>query len=368
MPFIGKQPQAGAYSKLDSITTSATATYNLTLDSGAYYPQSANHLLVSLNGVIQAPQDSFTVSGSQIIFDSALTNADVIDFILALGDTLDIGVPSAGSVNTSQLANDAVTTAKIAAGQVTSAKLDTNIAITGDLTVDTNTLHVDSANNKVGLGIDPGTLPSFVNHAALVSNGGGISVTSASAGDNRYIFFGNGTSSSDIQLAAIQNTNSDLIFKGASGSEKMRILNAGGITFNGDTAAANALDDYEEGTFTPTIIRSSVNPSYTASVAEGHYTKIGNVVHLQIMIVVNSVSSSGSGNMRISGLPFGGGTAPTYSHVLNVGYNDTFDSAIKDCYVSGSELQMIPTGITQSNYGGVLSTGYLGICGTYLTT
>jgi len=113
MPFIGKQPQTGAYSKLDAITTSATATYNLTLDSSAYYPQSANHLLVSLNGVMQAPQDSFTVSGSQITFASALTSSDNIDFIMALGDTLDIGVPSAGSVNTSQLANDAVTTAKL---------------------------------------------------------------------------------------------------------------------------------------------------------------------------------------------------------------------------------------------------------------
>jgi hypothetical protein len=123
MPFIGKQPQVGAYSKLDLITTSATATYNLTLDSGAYYPQSANHLLVSLNGVMQAPQDSFTISGSTITFASALTSSDNIDFIMALGDTLDIGVPSAGSVNTSQLANDAVTTAKITDANITTAKI-----------------------------------------------------------------------------------------------------------------------------------------------------------------------------------------------------------------------------------------------------
>ena len=113
MPFIGKQPQTGAYSKLDAITTSATATYNLTLDGSAYFPQSANHLLVSLNGVMQAPQDSFTISGSQITFASALTSSDSIDFIMALGDTLDIGVPSDGSVVTGKLANDAVTVAKV---------------------------------------------------------------------------------------------------------------------------------------------------------------------------------------------------------------------------------------------------------------
>ena len=46
MPFIGQQPLTGAYSKLDAITTSATATYNLLLDGSAYSPASANHLLV----------------------------------------------------------------------------------------------------------------------------------------------------------------------------------------------------------------------------------------------------------------------------------------------------------------------------------
>ena len=362
MPFIGKQPQAGAYSKLDAITTSATATYNLTLDSGAYYPQSANHLLVSLNGVIQAPQDSFTVSGSQIIFDSALTNADVIDFIIALGDTLDIGVPSAGSVNTSQLANDAVTTAKIAAGQVTSAKLDTNIAITGDLTVDTNTLHVDSANNKVGLGIDPGTLPSFVNHAALISNGGGISVTSASAGDNRYIFFGNGTSSSDIQLAAIQNTNSDLIFKGASGSEKMRILNAGGITFNGDTAAANALDDYEEGTWTPVIVASGGNPSLSYGAQNGTYTKIGRYVYTTFFIQINGVSSQGAGNLRIGPLPFTLSTANGFAAENGAIFYDMSGIGQTINYATGRGIgtdQILLTNLNTSGAAQSLNTGAL---------
>ena len=114
MPFIGQQPVTGAYHKLDSITASATATYNLQLNGGAYSPASANHLLVSLNGVIQAPQDSFTVSGSTITFASALTASDNIDFIMAFGDVLNIGTPSDGAVGTTQLANSAVTDAKMA--------------------------------------------------------------------------------------------------------------------------------------------------------------------------------------------------------------------------------------------------------------
>ena len=114
MPFIGQQPVTGAYHKLDAITASATATYNLLLNGGAYSPASANHLLVSLNGVIQAPQDSFTVSGSTITFASALTSSDSIDFIMALGDVLSIGTPSDGTVTAGKIASGAVTDAKIA--------------------------------------------------------------------------------------------------------------------------------------------------------------------------------------------------------------------------------------------------------------
>ena len=131
MPFIGQQPTTGAYSKLDAITTSATATYNLLLDSAAYSPASANHLLVSLNGVMQAPQDSFTVSGSTITFASALTSSDNIDFIMALGDVLNIGTPSDGTVTAGKIGSGAVTTAKIGASQVTDAKLASTLNLSG---------------------------------------------------------------------------------------------------------------------------------------------------------------------------------------------------------------------------------------------
>jgi hypothetical protein len=57
-------------------------------------PESANHMLVSLNGILQAPTSSFTVSGSTITFASNLVTGDVIDFIQILGNVLDLGVPS----------------------------------------------------------------------------------------------------------------------------------------------------------------------------------------------------------------------------------------------------------------------------------
>ena len=123
MPFIGQEPITGAYHVLDDITTSATATYNLQLNSGAFSPATANQLLVSLNGVIQKPGSSFTISGSQITFSSALTSSDSIDFIIALGDVLNVGTPTDGSVATAKIAPSAVSTAKIANNAVTAGKM-----------------------------------------------------------------------------------------------------------------------------------------------------------------------------------------------------------------------------------------------------
>ena len=117
MPFIGQEPITGGFHKLDAITTSSTNTYNLLLNGSAFSPASANNLMVSLNGVIQSPGDSFTVSGSQITFvpsSGTLSSSDSIDFIMAYGDVLNIGTPSDGTVTTNKIANSAVIDAKIA--------------------------------------------------------------------------------------------------------------------------------------------------------------------------------------------------------------------------------------------------------------
>lgn len=103
MAYIGKQPTVGNFVKLDAITATATTTFNLLNGGVAYSPQSPNHCLVSLNGILQAPTDSFTISGSTIIFSSALTTSDVIDFIIVLGDVLNIGTPSDNTVSLAKL-------------------------------------------------------------------------------------------------------------------------------------------------------------------------------------------------------------------------------------------------------------------------
>jgi len=109
MSYIGRSPQIGGYHKLDNITCDGSTAYTMQLDSANFVPESANHLIVSVNGVIQAPTTSFTVSSSTITFASALSSSDTIDFIMALGNVLDIGTPSDGTISASKLATTSIT-------------------------------------------------------------------------------------------------------------------------------------------------------------------------------------------------------------------------------------------------------------------
>ena len=102
----------------------------------------------------------------------------------------------------------------------------------------------------------------------------------------------------------------DLIFETKSNNvmtEKARILWSGGITFNGDTAAANALDDYEEGTWTPEF-RGSTGSAGTSSttITNAVYTKVGNIVTASCDIRW-ALIGSWTGSVLLYGLPFPAG-------------------------------------------------------------
>jgi hypothetical protein len=102
----------------------------------------------------------------------------------------------------------------------------------------------------------------------------------------------------------IDNLSSgDIIFRGNGYAERARVLNGGGITFNGDTATANALDDYEEGYWNPAVT-CSISGSYNTAASSDTiaYTKVGRVVHIQGYIQITSENSP-NGNIRMS-LPF----------------------------------------------------------------
>jgi len=100
MAYIGKTPITGNFVKLDAISVvNGQAGYTMNNGGSAFTDyENANQFLVSLNGILQAPTTSFTVSGSTLTFASNLATGDVIDFVIVLGNTLDIGTPSDATV------------------------------------------------------------------------------------------------------------------------------------------------------------------------------------------------------------------------------------------------------------------------------
>ena len=116
-----------------------------------------------------------------------------------------------------------------------------------------------------------------------------------------------------------------------------------GLTFNGDTAAANALDDYEEGTWTGTLKGGTTDPT-TPVTATGRYTKIGRVVTAEIQID-NANTAGASGSVSVTGLPFASLTEAQGAVMCDL-YNFAASCTSVNCYVSpfGTTLNFFTSG------------------------
>lgn len=164
-------------------------------------------------------------------------------------------------------------------------------------------------------GYTPGFLDVWLNGVKLVNgtdftatNGSDVVLTSGAAASdivevlsystfevNSQTFTGTTTLSGDLQATTAT-------FSGAVTGTDLTL--SGGV-YLGGTGAANYLTDYEEGTFTLTIGASVSDPSgLSYSTQSGTYTKVGNVVYVSGRITFSFTSATGSGALRIGGLPF----------------------------------------------------------------
>jgi hypothetical protein len=121
MAYIGRDTdKISNVEVLDNITFDGSSSYTLQKGGSNFTPSSANTLLLSIDGVVQA--GNFTVSGSTIDFGTAVAGTSTCDFVLHYGVGL-ITAPSDGTVTTAKLADSSVTTAKLNDASVSLAKL-----------------------------------------------------------------------------------------------------------------------------------------------------------------------------------------------------------------------------------------------------
>lgn len=185
-----------------------------------------------------------------------------------------------------------------------------------------------------------------------------------------------GTSgANDLPTRLVFSTTAD----GASSpTEQLRITSnryvrlasgTGGIQFNGDTAAANALDDYEEGTWTPAFTGTTTNPTVTYTYQNGYYTKIGNLVYIYLILTTSSVSG-GSGTLTISGLPYPADTTGFYQiHRLAIGEAQSMTTPITSANTNEEiNTTSIVTDVTTAALANGSNSNRVRINGWYVTS
>jgi hypothetical protein len=155
-----------------------------------------------------------------------------------------------------------------------------------------------------------------------VAVNGDLTVNTIGAGDAAFRFDPDNNCVRPHDASTNGATDNFLVL-GAS-SNRFKDLYLGGGVFLGGTGDANKLDDYEEGTWTPTYT-SSNPPTISYAVQNGEYVKIGRQVIARCEITTNSVSG-GSGNVvSVGGLPFtANSSAGTRVGTAIIGYATAF--------------------------------------------
>ena len=141
-----------------------------------------------------------------------------------------------------------------------------------------------------------------------------------------------------------------------------------GIQFNGDTSDANSLDDYEEGTWTPTIVSGGFS-SITSAV--GRYTKIGRVVHCIVDCNINGTGDSNT--LTIGGLPFTSLVSGYSANACYFQYINTDNRNLAVITLTSStqlvfEIVTTASSLARTARGSDFSQGYMNLNITYFTS
>jgi hypothetical protein len=181
--------------------------------------------------------------------------------------------------------------------------------------------------NNTFVGQNSGQLNTGSNNTFF---GAGAGYAMTTGGKNTIVGFYTGNQSGlDIRTASNYIVLSDgdglpIIASAASKTVALQgaLPNAGtGITFPATQSAssdANTLDDYEEGTWTPTIKGSTTSGTGTYTLQIGSYVKIGSIVTVQANILITN--HTGTGNILLSGLPFNAFSTTNNWGTINIGY------------------------------------------------
>ena len=271
MAYLGRQPVLGNFVKLDAITVvNGQAAYTMQ-NSGVNFTnyENVNQFLVSLNGILQSPGTSFSVASSTLTFASNLSTGDVIDFVLVLGNSLDIGTPSDNTVTTAKLADSSVSLAKLTAtgtkDATTFLRGDNTFAVAGSPSITDNgnatAITIDS-NENVGIGISP-TPPSGYGGLHIHSTYPVMKLSSTATGSGTTDGFAIRVDSTPrAELWNFENT--DMVFA-TNNTARMYIDSAGRVAIGSTTVTGARLYVPADGQTTDAWVRHGNTSSCSGS-------------------------------------------------------------------------------------------------------
>ena len=229
MAYIGNSPaNVGNYAVVDDIASSfngTTTSFALTSLSQAINPAKSGQLLVSINGVLQEPDDTgadgFKVSGSNIVFSSAPASGSTF-WCVYQGQTVDVGVPSDNTITNAKVADNALSGNKIDGGLIS------NFTSTGiDDNATSNAITIDSSEN-VGIGTSSPGANLDVESQINVTNAENNSLQAIKgtrfgyASSYKVVQIGDTSGTNNIALGVDLSTNPSGSFSGYGGTIYVR--------------------------------------------------------------------------------------------------------------------------------------------------
>ena len=303
--YIGTQPVPQATQTRDAFTATAGQT---SFATSGYTP---NFLDVFLNGVKLAAADYTATNGSDVVLASGAVVNDILEVVAyTTFDTANVTGATNFTVTgafTSQGIDDngnATALTIDSSENVLIGRTDSGSQTEGTTIYNGGTIEVTNASDlalRLNRKTNDGTIIELRKDAGVVgsirSGGNAIQIGTTNTG----LYFADNIDSIapyDISGGSVRDNAIDL---GYSGGRFKDAYLSGGV-YLGGAVAANKLDDYEEGTWTPTMIGSSSAGTMTYTDRIGRYQKVGRLVTIHFYIAGNS--GNGSGNLLVAGLPF----------------------------------------------------------------
>ena len=248
------------------------------------------------------------------------------------------------TIKSSAVLDGAIATADIADDAITSAKLDTNISVDGNLGLGTS---VSTRKLNVNAGSYGHILLDTANAAHGIQILGQANAAANSGFDIQYA----ASTGLKVRTLAVQPLSLQTSASAGSPSDRLHIHTNGvvsipqGIELGSgvDATAANVLDDYEEGTWTPALT------GLTLILAQGSYTKIGQIVHWGFRVVLPTTTANT--HFNVTGLPFSHSLSGDYRFGGALIYANHNIGADVTCIAVNNGVQFYKNGSSFVEYG-----------------